>query len=426
MIEYLKEWVDLTPYLNRAGHEGVRYNPKKISREQFLKIAPFELEQSPFYKEGFIIKGGERDGNHPYHLAGLYYFQEPSAMGALTALQIEGHERVLDLCAAPGSKASGIGGLLKEGLLVANEIDPKRAQALKSNLERMGISRCVVTQGSPAQMAKALPEYFDKVLIDSPCSGEGMFRKYPRILEEWSEELVAHCTARSREVLEEGAKTLRPGGRLVYSTCTFNLEENERTILWFLERHPEFKIVPCGLEAGTEGFLGLKEARRIFPCHGGEGHFICAMEREGEGAGASAPAFKPERWEEAMKALSQMVKKPPEGIGLMRGDQFYLVDADLPAPSGIKILRAGFAAMERQGKAWRPCHHLAMSLPKEAFFFAREMTLEEARLYANGQVLPCGETGWGVMTIEGAPLGWTKASGGQGKNHFPKGLRTFK
>lgn len=426
MIDYLKELVDLNPYLNSSGYEGVRYNPKKISRAHFLEIAPFSLEESPFYKEGFILKGGESDGNHPYHLAGLYYFQEPSAMSALTALQIEGHERILDLCAAPGSKATGIGCALQDGILVANEIDPKRAKILKENMERMGISRSVITQGTPRQMAEALPEYFDKVLIDSPCSGEGMFRKYPRILEEWSEELVAHCTARSREVLEEGAKTLRPGGRLVYSTCTFNLEENEKTILWFLERHPDFRLVDTGLSAGAEGFLGLKEARRIFPCHGGEGHFVCAMEREGEGKGRPAPAFKSERCPEPMEALFQVLKEIPRGIGFVRGDRFYLADADLPVPAGMKILRAGLCAMERQGRQWKPCHHLAMSLPQEAFSFARALTLEEARLYANGQVIPCDARGWGVMTIEGAPLGLTKASGGQGKNHFPKGLRTFK
>lgn len=426
MIEYLKKWVDLTPYLDAPAKEGVRYNPKKISKEHFCAIAPFSVAESPFYQEGFTIEEGDASGNHPYHLAGLYYFQEPSAMSALTALQIKGDEKVLDLCAAPGSKATGIGCLLKEGLLVANEIDPKRAKALLSNLERMGISRAVITQGTPAQMAAALPEYFDKVLIDSPCSGEGMFRKYPRILEEWSEELVAHCTNRSREVLEEGAKTLRQGGRLVYSTCTFNIEENEKTILWFLERHPDFKLVDTGLKVGAEGFLGLKEARRIFPCHGGEGHFVCAMERQGEGSGRPAPAFKADRSSEPMEALREVLKDCPEGIGLLRGDHFYLVDADLPAPQGIKILRAGLCAMERQGKHWKPCHHLAMSFPKDAFYFAREATMEEAQLYANGQVLPCDARGWGVIAIEGVPLGLTKAGGGMAKNHFPKGLRIFK
>ena len=426
MIEYLKDIVDLTPYLGSEGFEGVRYNPKKLDRAQFLKIAPFKTEQSPFYKEGFRIIEGEVDGNHPYHLAGLYYFQEPSAMSALTALQIEGDERVLDLCAAPGSKATAIGGALKSGLLVANEIDPKRANILKENLERMGISRAVITQGAPRQMADALPEYFDKVLIDSPCSGEGMFRKYPRILEEWTPDLVTYCAARSKEVLEAGAKTLRPGGRLVYSTCTFNLEENERTILWFLEHHPDFEPVETGLQRGAKGLLGLEQARRIFPEHGGEGHFVCAMVKKGGGMGHPAPTFKAERCQEPMDQLKAVLKEIPKGVGFCRGKHFYLADADLPEPKGIRILRAGLQAMELMGRQWKPCHHLAMALSKEHFHFARECTIEDARLYANGQVLPCEENGWGVMTLEGVPLGLTKASGGQGKNHFPKGLRTFK
>lgn len=425
MIEYLKNIVDLTPYLQSRGFEGVRYNPKKLDRAHFLRIAPFKVEQAPFYEKGFCITEGEADGNHPYHLAGLYYFQEPSAMSALTALQLEGHERVLDLCAAPGSKATAIGGSLQEGLLVANEIDPKRAGVLKENLERMGIRRCVATQGTAEQMAKALPAYFDKVLIDSPCSGEGMFRKYPRILEEWSEELVAYCAARSREVLEQGAKTLRAGGRLVYSTCTFNLEENEKTILWFLERHPDFEVVDTGLSTGAMGLLGLDKAVRIFPAHGGEGHFVCAMVRKGEERAAQAPSFKAEQCREPMEELKKVLKEIPSGIGFCRGKHFYLADADLPEPKGIRILRAGLQAMELTGRQWKPCHHLSMSLSKDLFRFARECSLEEARQYVNGQVLPCDESGWGVMTIEGIPLGLTKASGGQGKNHFPKGLRTF-
>ncbi|MBQ7096424.1 MAG: hypothetical protein IJN80_08280 [Clostridia bacterium] len=426
MIEYLKNIVDLTPYLGSKGYEGVRYNPKKIEREAFLKIAPFQVEQSSFYQEGFRITQGESDGNHPYHLAGLYYFQEPSAMSALTALQLEGHERVLDLCAAPGSKATAIGGALKEGLLVANEIDGKRAAVLRENLERMGIRRCVITQGEPQQMAKALPCYFDKVLIDSPCSGEGMFRKYPRILEEWSEELVAHCARRSRTVLEEGAKTLRAGGRLVYSTCTFNLEENERTILWFLERHPDFEVVETGLSSGAKGLLGLDRARRIFPQHGGEGHFVCAMVRKGEEAARPAPTFKAEKCQEPMDELKKVLRERVSGIGFCRGNYFYLADEDLPNPQGIRILRAGLQAMELAGRHWKPCHHLAMSLPQEAFRFAKECSLEEARLYVNGQVLPCEGQGFGVMAVEGVPLGLVKAAGGMGKNHFPKGLRTLK
>lgn len=425
MISHLKELIDLTPLIGTPPVEGVRYNPKKISRAEFLKIAPFRLEPTPFYDGGFIIREGKADGNHPYHLAGLYYFQEPSAMSAVTALQLSGNERVLDLCAAPGSKATAIASRLEDGLLVANEIQAKRAAALLQNLERMGARRAVITQAPAERLAAAMPEYFDKVLIDSPCSGEGMFRKYPRILEEWSEELVERCALRSRAILEAGAEALRPGGRLVYSTCTFNLEENEKTILWFLERHPDFKPVETGISGAQPGFLGLSEARRIFPSAGGEGHFVCALSRAGDAAGRSAPDFAKERWPEADAAIKSMLKERPEGNWICRGNFFYLLDLDLPCPSGIRILRAGMQSLELQGRQWKPAHHMAMCLPKEAFLLTQEFSMQQARQYLNGQVVQAEGRGWGTGLLEGTPIGWIKAGGGMGKNHLPKGLRTL-
>lgn len=253
-----------------------------------------------------------------------------------------------------------------------------------------------------------------------------MFRKYPRILEEWTEDLVALCRERSREVLENAAKTLRPGGRLVYSTCTFNLEENEKTILWFLETHPDFRVVETGITGGRSGFLGLTQAVRIFPEDGGEGHFVCAMEREGEASGRPAPHFKPEKHPDAAAALQELLKIPLPGHLLQRGNYYYLVDADLPCPEGLHILRAGLQVLELKGRQWKPSHHLAMSLPKEAFRYALELELLQAKRYANGQTVPCDAHGYGVVTVAGVPLGWIKSSDGVGKNHYPKGLRTLK
>lgn len=202
----------------------------------------------------------------------------------------------------PAPRQRQLASRLEDGLLVANEIQAKRAAALLQNLERMGARRAVITQAPAERLAAAMPEYFDKVLIDSPCSGEGMFRKYPRILEEWSE------GAGGKDALYAAARYLRPeqkrcgpAGRLVYSTCTFNLEENEKTILWFLERHPDFKPVETGISGAQPGFLGLSEARRIFPSAGGEGHFVCALSRAGDASGRSAPDFAKERWPEAMQ-----------------------------------------------------------------------------------------------------------------------------
>lgn len=426
MREYLKEWIDLTPWLSQPPFEGVRYNRRKISRETFEAVAPFEVKKAPFHEDGYYLPEGQTDGNHPYHLAGLYYFQEPSAMSAVTALQLEGDERVLDLCAAPGSKATAIASRLESGLLVANEIQGSRAKILMENMERMGARRAVITNNDSAAVAKAFPEYFDKVLVDSPCSGEGMFRKYPRILEEWTEDLVALCRDRSREVLENAARTLRPGGRLVYSTCTFNLEENEKTILWFLENHPDFHVVETGITGGRPGFLGLELAVRIFPEDGGEGHFVCAMEREGDASHRAVPLFKPEKHPDAAAALQAILKKPLPGLLLQRGNYYYLVDEDLPCPAGLHILRAGMQVLELKGRQWKPAHHLAMCLPQEAFRYALELDPDTAKQYVNGQTVPCDQRGYGVVTVTGAPLGWIKSSGGVGKNHYPKGLRTLK
>lgn len=426
MLKYLKEWIDLTPWLDQPPFEGVRFNRKKISRSAFEGCAPFSLEKAPFHEDGYYLPAGQTDGNHPYHQAGLYYFQEPSAMSAVTALQLKGDEKVLDLCAAPGSKATAIAGRLDGGLLVANEIQPGRAKILMENMERMGVRRAVITNNDSSAIAKALPEYFDKVLVDSPCSGEGMFRKYPRILEEWTEDLVVLCRERSREVLENAAKTLRPGGRLVYSTCTFNLEENEKTILWFLETHPDFHVVETGIYGGRPGFLGLDLAVRIFPEDGGEGHFVCALQREGDGVSRPAPPFPKEKHPEAVQALQELVKTPLQGNLLQRGNFFYLADEDLPNPQGLRILRAGMQVLELKGRQWKPCHHLALCLTGEQFHYALELELDEAKRYLNGQTVPCKERGYGVVTVAGAPLGWIKSSDGIGKNHYPKGLRTLK
>ncbi len=425
MIEYLKEWVDLSPFIHTPATEGVRYNPKKISREAFLEQVPFDVRPNPLYEKGYIVDGGETNGNHPYHQAGLYYFQEPSAMSAVTALQLKPSDRVLDLCAAPGSKSTAIAAELTDGLLVANEINAKRASALLSNLERMGISRAVITHTDGEHLAKAAPQYFDKVLIDSPCSGEGMFRKYPRILEEWTPELVELCTQRSRGVLEAGAQTLKPGGRLVYSTCTFNPEENEKTILWFLERHPEFRVVETGIQGGAPGFFGLDQARRIFPGPDGEGHFVCAMVHTGEGERKNLPTLKGEKLPEEMAFLKSVVKDP-KGNLIRRGNFCYLVDEDLPELKGLLVLRAGIQALEQVGRQWKPAHHLAMCFPKERFSFYEECDLQLANAYLRGEVIPSRGKGFGVATVAGTPMGWIKSSNGQGKNHYPKGLRLLK
>ena len=233
------------------------------------------------------------------------------------------------------------------------------------------------------------------------------------------------CARRQAEILSSAAKLVRPGGRLVYSTCTFNLEENEKTILWFLENHPDFHVVESGIQGGSRGLLGLELAVRIFPSDGGEGHFVCAMERDGNG-GREAPLFKAEKHPEAKAALEELFACPLQGNLLQVGNFYYLAEPDLPHPQGVRILRAGMQVLELKGRQWKPAHHAAMCLPKEAFRYCMALTEEEAKRYVNGQTLPCDQKGYGVVTVAGVPLGWIKSSGGEAKNHYPKGLRTLK
>ncbi|MGN0308957.1 MAG: RsmB/NOP family class I SAM-dependent RNA methyltransferase, partial [Lachnospiraceae bacterium] len=225
----------------KEEHKALRRNPLKASREEFEKKIPFSLKQVPWTPTGYYYPLTQQPGQHPYHQAGLYYIQEPSAMAAAEYLEVKPGERILDLCAAPGGKSTQIGGYLQgEGLLLCNEPHPSRAKILSENIERMGIGNALVTNEMPNKLAESFPEYFDKILVDAPCSGEGMFRKNEEARREWSLQNVKLCAHRQEEILEEAAKMLRLGGKLVYSTCTFSKEENEESISRFLARHPEF------------------------------------------------------------------------------------------------------------------------------------------------------------------------------------------
>jgi len=434
MITYLKDIIDLTPLVGTAVKSGVRYNPLKLTRERFLELFELPVEPSAYYPDGFTVAGEKEGlGNSPLHMAGGCYFQEPSAMSAITALGVENGDRVLDLCAAPGSKATALATLNPDGIMVCNEIHPARAKILVSNLERMGVGNALITNSDAPTLAKSFGGYFDKILLDAPCSGEGMFRKYPEILKDWTPELVKMCAERSRELLESAAVMLRPGGRMVYSTCTFNLEENEKNILDFLNEHPEFDIVDTLVPNAEKGLLGLTQATRIFPSEKGEGHFVCALQKS-ENAPKMSVKTKCFTNEKPLGDMDSMlescVRMPLRFYGAERqwitcnaGQNVYVLPAELPKVQGVRILRAGVQAGLLKGKTLFPCHHFFTASPTEQLKRCVEVDDAAAIAFLSGEMIPCAGKGYTAVVWNGLCLGFGKAVDGNLKNHFPKGLR---
>ena len=281
--------------LQQTAERGVTVSALRTTPEQFAQRADFPLKPSPFCKAAFVVHQPDfKPGRHPYHHAGVFYSQEPSASSAAPLLGVQPGMRVLDLCAAPGGKSSQLAAALQgRGVLVSNEYVAARAEILKSNLERMGVSNAVVLNETPARIAEALPEFFDRVLVDAPCSGEGMFRKEPVALQQHCEALVKQCAELGAQILDCAAAALAPGGQLVYSTCTFAPEEDEGQVAAFLQRHPEFALADvlgnvdytfgsAGEENRTGGLpLDVSKVRRIWPCQGGEGHFMARLVKAG-------------------------------------------------------------------------------------------------------------------------------------------------
>ncbi len=422
MIEYLKNITDLTQYIGTSPFCAVRVNPLKLTNKQFEQIAPFNVSPCEFFKYGYRIQNEDKAGNHPLHMAGGYYIQEPSAMSAITALDPQKDDIILDACAAPGSKATAIAPLCK--MLVANEVNKSRALTLVGNIERMGIANALITNCYTDRLHDVFTGYFDKVLVDSPCSGEGMFRKHPSILEEWTHELVQMCAKRSRSVLENCAKTLKAGGRLVYSTCTYNLEENEKLIINFLENHPEFEITDTGLDFGEKGLLGLDKARRIFIKNGGEGHFVCALTKIYENEKSWVKPFKTVKNFDCLKNICtpDFLSSGEYGIMEFAGVK-YALPVDMPSPKAVRILRAGVKLGSATGNIFKPDHHLALALKPSAFENCENVDYDTALNYLHGEEINGQSKGFCGVMYNGLCLGFGKGSNGKIKNHLPKGLR---
>lgn len=419
----------------QTAERGVTVSALRTTPEQFAQRADIPLEPSPFCKAAFVVHQPDfKPGRHPYHHAGVFYSQEPSASSAAPLLGVQPGMRVLDLCAAPGGKSSQLAAALQgRGVLVSNEYVAARAEILKSNLERMGVSNAVVLNETPARIAEALPEFFDRVLVDAPCSGEGMFRKEPVALQQHCEALVKQCAELGAQILDCAAAALAPGGQLVYSTCTFAPEEDEGAIGAFLQRHPDFHVVEADMpwlapgrpEWAEQPNPELRYTFRLWPhLLSGEGHFAALLKKDGDAAPAELP--KPAEIKmpaELMEFLDRMDVTLPEGRLISFGPSIYLCPADMPELKGLKVLRPGLELGQAKKGRFEPAHALALWLGTAAV--TENLSAIDPRVldYLQGQVIPGTANGWTLITVDGLSLGWAKGSGGQLKNHFPKGLR---
>ena len=457
------ESADYLVALERPAVRGLRVNIRKCAVEEFLRRFPLRLAPAEFVPEGFVVAPEDADfafGAHPYHRAGLFYMQEPSATIAAAALlsalrpsrETRGR-RVLDLCAAPGGKSTQLAcGLGDADLLVANEINFSRARVLQSNLERMGARRALVTCNSPRDYEALLPGWFDAVLVDAPCSGEGMFRKSDEAVRDWSPEAVQACAERQLAILDSAVALLRPGGLLLYSTCTLNDVENEGVVRRFLAAHPDFVTRPVpALAAHCRPGFDLPDALRLFPHQagsGGEGHFACLLQKSADADENGEDEVRKDCYygtkstaisdcagspvdraslREAVRLWDELTDEAPFGEWVRRGDYLCLAPDGLPPLRGLRVLSAGVAAFAVGRGRPEPCHALALALTPRLLRRTVNVSAAsaEARAYLRGESLACapGFSGFGAMCADGFPLGWGKAAGGAFKNHLPKGLR---
>ena len=409
----------------------LRINPRRENAfnesERFLS-KPLEAVQ--WENLGYYADSETRPGASLLHAAGAFYMQDASAMSPVAVLAPRKGERILDLCAAPGGKSGQIAAHLgNDGFLLSNEIEFSRAKILASNLERLGITNVCVTSADSLSLSKALPEFFDAILVDAPCSGEGMFRRDIECVNQWSEGSPAGCAQRQAEILDNAAKMVRPGGRMVYSTCTFNRAENENTIAAFLERHSEFEAGAFTLQGVGESVNGTI---RLWPHKiRGEGHFAALLiKKEAEYKEEKTTIIKDKRASEAMALLKRdAVQCLPDGNAYMDGENLYLLPLSAPAKEklfakGIRVVRFGMP-LAKIGKGFvTPEHTLAMALSKEDTVRCKDLTAREAIDFMAGEEIHASSgKGWTLMTYKNMPIGWGKASGDVIKNHLPKGLR---
>lgn len=406
--------------LQRPRAVALRFNPLKGD----IPALPFVEKPVPWEPMGYYYDPDSRPGLHPYHEAGVYYLQEASAMASAALLEPQPGEIILDLCAAPGGKSTQIAGRMQgKGLLVSNEINQKRAKVLSRNIERLGIANTVVTNESPAALADRFPGFFHRIMVDAPCSGEGMFRKEEAAITDWSEENVEMCARRQAEILDCAAAMLRPGGRLVYSTCTFAPQEDEEAVEAFLTRHPEFETESVNAPWFQESRPGMY---RLWP-HKllGEGHFAAVLRKmdcreETADVNPDKPMPLPKAFLTFAKELDIAL---PDGQAVTFGDTLYWMPPQMPALHRLRVLRPGLELGALKKDRFEPAHALALWLKHCKNEISLSPESKELAAYLHGEAIPCTVRGWCLVKVGAYSLGWGKGDGNQLKNHYPKGLR---
>lgn len=432
------EYEDFIKSYDEKPVRAFRVNTDKISLADFEKINIFSTEKIPYVENGFYFDY-DGIGNHPYHHSGMIYIQEPASMVPAESIEINPDWKVLDLCAAPGGKSSQIKNKLGEnGVLVSNEIVPSRCKILTGNMERMGFKNVVTTCMSPQKIAKEFPEIFDMIMVDAPCSGEGMFRKEEIAIDEWTPENVKMCAERQAEILDCAVKMLKAGGYIVYSTCTFSLEENEIMVDSFLQKYPNFEFVPVTQMVRENTADGIKfdgckcekihYARRCYPHKTkGEGQFVAVLHNTNENYGSSSKNdVKKEKIDKTVIDFldDTLVSYNKDYVQIYNGNPVYFTP-DFPIRKGAAF-SCGVTIGEIRKNYIQPHHQLFMAMGE---CFKRKIELsadsEEIKKYLHGEEFETDcENGWAVVLVDGCTVGGVKVSNGRAKNHYPKGLRT--
>lgn len=428
--------------LDKPMFHGIRINTTKISVEEFLKINPFHLRQVPWCPNGFYYDDTiDKPSKHPYYYAGLYYIQEPSAMTPASVIPIEEGDRVLDICAAPGGKSTELSAKLDgTGILVSNDVSASRAKALLKNLEIFGTDNSLIISEQPYKLAERFPEYFDKILVDAPCSGEGMFRKSSSMIKAWENNGNKLFAELQKNILTEVVKMLKPGGKLLYSTCTFAPLENEKSIEYLLSLDSSLSICEFDKygdfddghpEWSDTGNQSLKYCARLWPHRiDGEGHFVCLIEKAGKASGISNfgnySIKRAKLDKEVVEFFDKFQKEFDYNRFEISGDKLYYIPETFPEVRGLRILRCGLYLGEIKKKRFEPSQSLAMSIRKEDFTNSVDFCSNDERVtrYLKGETIEAeGVNGWILVCVDSFPLGWGKMNNGTMKNKYLPGWR---